>query len=187
MSDPTAPVPVPPAPSDVKPTMLQATLTFIGGLVLAAGSCAGFLATLNLNRESAVNVAFALGFFASLLGSLVGVGLIVVRVVRLARRRREPLARRPGHAVSLDGAPAAPAATETAAPAGGLQAIEGGPAWKALVIAGALLAASIGFVVALVAADPSPVAVVFLLLAAASMVGSIVSLVIAGIRYGRGR
>ena len=50
-----------------------------------------------------------------------------------------------------------------------------------------LLAAAAGFVALLIAVDPNPGAVVFLLLAAGSMAASIVFFVIAGIRYSRGR
>jgi hypothetical protein len=186
MSDPIPPATRHPSAPNVKPTALQAGLTFAGGLVLAAGSCAGFLATLNLNRESAVNITFALGFFASLIAALVGVVLIVVRVVRLARRRREQLANAPGDAIPSDGRASTP--VPPTAPRGtAAGAIEGGPAWTALVVAGVLFAAAVGFVFVLVAADASRVAVLFLVLAAASMVGSLLSLVVAAVRYTRGR
>jgi hypothetical protein len=194
MTDPTPGVPPssPPAPlADVKPTVLQAIVTLVGGLVLAAGSCAGFLATLNLNRESGVNITFALGFFASLLAAFVGVILIIVRMVKLARRRRELASRQPGRVLAPgEQAGTAAAAVPGTAPGPGVGAanpIDGGPAWKALVVAGALLLAAPVFVALLVAADPHPIAMLFLLLAAASGVGSIVALVIAILRYGRGR
>ena len=64
-------------------------MTLFGGLVLAAGSCAGFLATLNINRgDDPVSIAFGVGFVVSLLVAGVGVVLVIVRLVRLARQRR---------------------------------------------------------------------------------------------------
>jgi hypothetical protein len=73
----------------VRPTTVQVLLTFFGGLVLAGGSCAGFLGTLNLNRgDDPVNIAFAIGFVLSLLLAGIGVLLAIIRVIRLARQRR---------------------------------------------------------------------------------------------------
>lgn len=83
-----------PEPSDsstpqVRPTTAQVLVTFLGGLVLAGGSCAGFLATLNINRgDEPVSTAFAIGFILSLLLAGIGVVLAIIRVIRLARQRR---------------------------------------------------------------------------------------------------
>jgi len=178
MTDRTPPaLPSRPASQDVRPTALQAVVTLVGGLVLAAGTCAGFLGTLNLNRDSTVNVAFALGFFASLIAAGVGLVLVIVRQVKLMNRRR---------ASALEAGGAVGTALPGVAPAPGGPA-SGSRAWKPVVLGAALLAAAVVFVVLLVATDPNPIAIVFLLLAAASGLGSIVSLLVAVIRYGRGR
>ena len=87
MPDTSTPPPAPP----IRPTIAQGLITLFGGLLLAGGSCAGFLTTLNLNGGSdSVNTAFAIGFILSLVVAGVGVVLVIVRVVKLAvRRRRE--------------------------------------------------------------------------------------------------
>ena len=89
----TSPGHAPPPPPPIRPTVAQALVTLFGGLLLAAGSCAGFLTTLNLNGGSdsvnnAFAIAFAIGFILSLVVAGVGVVLVIVRVVRLAVRRR---------------------------------------------------------------------------------------------------
>ncbi len=85
----TSPGHAPPRPPPIRPTVAQALVTLFGGLLLAGGSCAGFLTTLNLNGGSdSVNNAFAIGFILSLVVTGVGVVLVIVRVVRLAVRRR---------------------------------------------------------------------------------------------------
>ena len=85
MSPGHAPPPAPP----IRPTAAQALVTLFGGLLLAGGSCAGFLTTLNLNGGTdAVNTAFAIGFILSLVAAAVGGVLVIVRVVRLSVRRR---------------------------------------------------------------------------------------------------
>jgi hypothetical protein len=86
----TSPGHAAPPPPPIRPTVAQALVTLFGGLLLAGGSCAGFLTTLNLNGGSdSVNNAFAIGFILSLGVVVVGV-VLVVRVIRLSvRRRRE--------------------------------------------------------------------------------------------------
>jgi hypothetical protein len=112
---------------------------------------------------------------------LAGVVLIVLRQVRIARRRR---------AAALGAIDARPDAQVggpiPAAPGRAVAVTDRGSAWNALVVAGVLLAAAVGFVVLLVATDPNPVAFLFLVLSAGSTVGSLVFLVVAGIRYSRG-
>jgi hypothetical protein len=79
----------PPPPPPIRPTAAQALVTLFGGLLLAGGSCAGFLTTLNFNGGSdSVNTVFAIGFILSLVVAVVGVVLVIVRVVRLLVRRR---------------------------------------------------------------------------------------------------
>ena len=153
--------------------MLQAVLTLVGGIVLAAGSCAGFLATLNFNRDSGINIAFAIGFVLSLAIAAVGVCLVVIRQIMVIRLRRAAALASPDRAPSL--------------PSAEVPITERGSAWMAFVIAAALLTAAAGFLVLLFVADPNPIAVLFLALAAASSVASLVFFVIAGVRYSRGR
>jgi hypothetical protein len=186
MSTPTPPLAAtsdtarPRSPADVRPTVLQALATFLGGLAVAAGSCAGFLGTLNFNHDSPVNMAFAIGFMLSLAVAGVGFCLIVIRQVMVMRLRRS-------NVVSV---PSGQGPTRSAAgPVAGTPApvTDRGSAWMALVAAAVMLAAAVGFVVLLTVVDPNPVALVFLVLAAGSAVASIVLFVIAGVRYSRGR
>jgi hypothetical protein len=165
--------------------VLQAVLTFLGGLVLAAGSCAGFLATLNLNRESAINIAFGIGFLLSLAIAAVGLCLVVIRQIMVMRLRRAATLASPDRAAGSD--LTTPATTAPSRPSTSIPITERGSAWTAFVIAAALIAAAAGFVVLLFVTDPNPIAVLFLALAAASCVASLVFFVIAGVRYSRGR
>ena len=192
MSTPIPPTPPPAAPgaahqraaADVRPTVLQAVVTFLGGLVLAAGSCAGFLGTLNFNHDSAVNTAFAIGFMLSLVVAFVGFCLIVIRQVMVMRLRRAATL---STSMAAGATPAVSPTRPVAAPGAPGPVTDRGSAWMSLVTAAVLLAATIGFVVLLIATDPNPSALLFLVLAAASAVGSIVLFVIAGVRYSRGR
>jgi hypothetical protein len=51
-------------------------ITLAGGILLAAGSCFGFLGTLNMNgvgeSRPLLNPAFAIGFFVGVLGAIAG-------------------------------------------------------------------------------------------------------------------
>jgi FtsH-binding integral membrane protein len=169
----------------VRPTVLQAVVTFAGGIVLAAGSCAGFLATLNFNRESAVNTAFAIGFVLSLAIAGAGFCLIVIRQVLVMRARR---------AAAL-AAPATPSASPATAASPAGQASAGGPvavadhgtALTPFFVSALLMAMAVACVVLLVVIDPNPFAIVFLALAAAAAVGSLACFAIAAARYSSGR
>jgi hypothetical protein len=165
--------------------VLQAVLTVVGGIVLAAGSCAGFLATLNFNRDSGINIAFAIGFMLSLAIAAVGVCLVVIRQIMVMRLRRAAALGSPDRAAG-SGLPT-PVPTAPPLPSAPVPITERGSAWMAFVIAAALLTAAAGFLVLLFVADPNPIAVLFLALAAASSVASLVFFVIAGVRYSRGR
>jgi hypothetical protein len=170
----------------VRPTILQAVLTFAGGIVLAAGSCAGFLATLNFNHESAVSTAFAIGFMLSLAIAGAGFCLIIIRQVLVMRARRAAALAAPGlHATppaATPGSAAVPASTGAPGPV-----TDRGTAWTAFFIAALLMATAVACVVLLVVTDPNPLAIVFLALAAAAAVGSLVFFAIAAARYSRGR
>ncbi len=51
-------------------------ITLVGGILLAAGSCVGFLGTLKINGEGEswpiLNPLFAIGFFVGVLAELAG-------------------------------------------------------------------------------------------------------------------
>jgi hypothetical protein len=73
---PSGPPPGPPfdqpPPKAEKPRWKQVAIMFFGGLVLAAGGCAMFLATFNVHGESPVGIAGALIFLAGVLVLAVG-------------------------------------------------------------------------------------------------------------------
>jgi ABC-type siderophore export system fused ATPase/permease subunit len=78
----------PPSSPDVRPTLRQALATLFGGILLAATTCAGFWATLDLENESAVSIVMFLLFVLGLLAAVVGVVLVVLRQARVIAARR---------------------------------------------------------------------------------------------------
>jgi hypothetical protein len=72
------PVPPPPRPSNYRPILL----TLLFSLLLAGGSCFGFLNTFNLNRNSQISMIFAAGFGFSVLTFLGSLLWIVIKAIR---------------------------------------------------------------------------------------------------------
>jgi hypothetical protein len=82
---PLPPAP-PPGPRQPFPSWKQALITFFGGVVLAATSCVGFLASLGGNFEHGGNdfwsPATAILFCAGLLAIFVGFIFLIMRTAR---------------------------------------------------------------------------------------------------------
>jgi hypothetical protein len=65
---------LPPAPAPKRPNFRPVLITLLCSVLLGAGSCFGFLTTLNTNESSAINLALAVLFLlcvATFLGSVV--------------------------------------------------------------------------------------------------------------------
>jgi hypothetical protein len=73
-----SPAPPPPRPSNYKPILL----TLLFSLLLAGGSCFGFLNTFNLNRNSQISMIFAAGFAFNVLTFLGSLLWIVIKAIR---------------------------------------------------------------------------------------------------------
>jgi hypothetical protein len=69
-----------------KPNYKPVLLTILCSFLLGAGSCFGFLATLNVNRDVPINVVFAVGFGICLLVFLGSILWLVIKAVRDAVR-----------------------------------------------------------------------------------------------------
>ena len=78
----TAPLILPKKP-DYKPVLLTILCSFL----LGAGSCFGFLTTLNFNRNVPINGVFAVGFCVCLLVFLGSVLWLAVKAIRQAVKR----------------------------------------------------------------------------------------------------
>jgi hypothetical protein len=76
----------PPAPRQPFPSWKQALITFFGGIVLAATSCVGFLASLGGSLEHGGNDFWspvtAILFCAGLLAIVVGFVFLLMRTIR---------------------------------------------------------------------------------------------------------
>jgi hypothetical protein len=88
----TLPPATPAAPQQRYPGWKQALVMFLGGVVLAASACVGFLVSLGGNFERGGDdfwtpVTIIL-FFAGLLLTAVGFVLLIVRLLRGASARR---------------------------------------------------------------------------------------------------
>jgi hypothetical protein len=65
---------LPPAPAPKRPNFRPVLITLLCSVLLGAGSCFGFLTTLNTNESSTINLALAVLFLlcvATFLGSVV--------------------------------------------------------------------------------------------------------------------
>jgi hypothetical protein len=87
---PPAPPSDPPSPKTEKPRWRQVLIMFFGGLVLAIGGCAMFLATFNVHGESPVGIVGALIFFAGVLllavGGITGLVYAITAIFRSGKR-----------------------------------------------------------------------------------------------------
>jgi hypothetical protein len=144
--------------SDIFPTARQAAVTFLGGLALAAGTCAGFWATFDLTVTSPAFVVMLVAFLASLAAAAVGAVLVLVREVRLRLRRDV-------------GTP--PAADS--------------PAWQPFASAVGLGALTVGAFLSLGATDDSLLAPVSLAAAALCAIASLGFFAVALVRFLRTR
>jgi hypothetical protein len=83
------------APRQPFPTWKQALITFFGGIVLAATSCVGFLASLGGNFEHGGNdfwsPATAILFCAGLLAIFVGFVFLIMRTARAMMEKKGPV------------------------------------------------------------------------------------------------
>ena len=80
----TNPVPLnPPKKPNYKPVLLTILCSFL----LGAGSCFGFLTTLNFNRSVPINGVFAVGFCVCLLVFLSSILWLAVKAIRQAVKR----------------------------------------------------------------------------------------------------
>lgn len=72
---------LPPAPAPKRPNFRPVLITLLCSVLLGAGSCFGFLTTLNTNESSAINSALAVLFLfcvAAFLGSVV---ILIVKAI----------------------------------------------------------------------------------------------------------
>jgi hypothetical protein len=82
----TGPAPLPPIKkSNYKPILLTILCSFL----LGAGSCFGFLTTLNFNRNVPINGVFAVGFCICLVVFLGSILWLAIKAVRDAVRPPE--------------------------------------------------------------------------------------------------
>ena len=65
-----------------KPNYKPVLLTILCSLLLGAGSCFGFLTTLNFNRNVPINGVFAVGFGICLLVFLGSILWLVIKAIR---------------------------------------------------------------------------------------------------------
>jgi len=80
-----------PAPLNLpkKPNYKPVLLTILCSFLLGAGSCFGFLTTLNFNRNVPINGVFAVGFGICLLVFLGSILWLVIKAIRGAVKRPE--------------------------------------------------------------------------------------------------
>jgi hypothetical protein len=69
-----------PAPkkSPIKPIII----TIVSGVLLAAGSCMGFLSTFNVSRTNQISVVMAIGFLVGVAAVLCGAMWALVALIR---------------------------------------------------------------------------------------------------------
>ena len=80
------PSPPPPAKSNYKPILL----TLLISVLLAGGSCFGFLGTFNINRSTPLSMVCAAGFVICVLTFLGSLLWLVIKVLSdMIRRSRE--------------------------------------------------------------------------------------------------
>ena len=72
-----------------KPNFKPVLLTILCSFLLGAGSCFGFLTTLNFNRNVPINGVFAVGFGICLLVFLGSILWLVIKAIRGAVKRPE--------------------------------------------------------------------------------------------------
>jgi len=80
-----------PAPLNLpkKPNYKPVLLTILCSFLLGAGSCFGFLTSLNFNRNVPINGVFAVGFGICLLVFLGSILWLVIKAIRGAVKRPE--------------------------------------------------------------------------------------------------